>query len=213
VKRRAVITLLGGAAMWPVAARSQQSAMPLIGFVSGRSPGSDAYLVEGFRRGLREIGLSEGQNVALEFRWADGQLDRLPAMIAELTASVEADFETAFAALVEKRASALIVSDDALFTNRRDVLAALAARHAVPAIYGRREFAHAGGLTSYGASTLDQYYQSGVYVGRILRGAKPADLPFQLPTKFELALNLRTAKALGLTIPATLLFTADEVIE
>jgi hypothetical protein len=213
VKRRAVITLLGGAAMWPVAARSQQSAMPLIGFVSGRSPGSDAYLVEGFRRGLREIGLSEGQNVALEFRWADGQLDRLPAMIAELTASVEADFETAFAALVEKRASALIVSDDALFTNRRDVLAALAARHAVLAIYGRREFAHAGGLTSYGASTLDQYYQSGVYVGRILRGAKPADLPFQLPTKFELALNLRTAKALGLTIPATLLFTADEVIE
>jgi putative ABC transport system substrate-binding protein len=327
VKRREFITLIGGAAAaWPRAARAQQVAMPVVGFVSGRSPGSDAYLVEGFRRGLRENGLTEGQNVALEFRWADGQLDRLPAMIAELIerkvavlfagaadvaagalrvasaivpvvfatgsdpvetglvasfnrpggnltgvsvitntlwpkriellrellpatpliallvnptnlghlsatrelndavrklgqevlilpASVEADFETAFAALVEKRANALIVSDDALFTNRRDVLAALAARHAVLAIYGRREFAHAGGLTSYGASTLDQYYQSGVYVGRILRGAKPADLPFQLPTKFELALNLRTAKALGLTIPATLLFTADEVIE
>jgi putative ABC transport system substrate-binding protein len=327
MKRREFITLIGGAAAaWPLAARAQQSAMPLIGFVSGRSPGSGAYLVEGFRRGLRENGLTEGQNVALEFRWADGQLDRLPAMIAELIerkvtvlfagaadvaagglrvasaivpvvfatgsdpvetglvasfnrpggnltgvsvitntlwpkrlellrellptipliallvnptnllhlsatrelndaarklgqevlilpASVEADFEPAFAALVEKRASALIVSDDALFTNRRDVLAALAARHAVPAIYGRREFARAGGLMSYGASTLDQYYQSGVYVGRILRGAKPADLPFQLPTKFELTLNLRTAKALGLEVAPTLLARADEVIE
>jgi putative ABC transport system substrate-binding protein len=130
-----------------------------------------------------------------------------------LPASVEADFEATFAALVEKRASALIVSDDALFTNRRDVLAALAARHAVPAIYGRREYVSAGGLMSYGASTLDQYYQSGVYVGRILRGAKPTDLPFLLPTKFELTLNLRTAKTLGLDVPPTLLARADEVIE
>jgi putative ABC transport system substrate-binding protein len=327
MKRREFITVIGGvAAAWPLAARAQQSAMPLIGFVSGRSPGSDAYLVEGFRRGLRENGLTEGQNVALEFRWADGQLDRLPAMIAELIerkvavlfagaadvaagalrvasaivpvvfatgsdpvetglvasfnrpggnltgvsvitntlwpkriellrellpatpliallvnptnlghlsatrelndavrklgqevlilpASVEADFETTFAALVEKRANALIVSDDALFTNRRDVLAALAARHAVPAIYGRREFASAGGLMSYGASILDQYYQSGGYVGRILRGAKPADLPFLLPIKFELVINLKTAKAMGLTVPDSLLARADEVIE
>jgi len=327
MRRREFITLLGGAvAGWPLAARAQQSAMPVVGFVSGRSPGSDAYLLEGFRRGLRESGLTEGQNVALEFRWADGQLDRLPAMIAELIerkvtvlfagaadvaagglrvasaivpvvfatgsdpvesglvasfnrpggnltgvsvitntlwpkrieilrellpttpliallvnptnlahlsatrelndaahklgqevlilpASVEADFEPAFAAMVDKRASALIVSDDALFNNRRDVLAALAARHAVPATYGRREFTRAGGLMSYGASTLDQYYQSGVYVGRILRGAKPADLPFQLPTKFELTLNLRTAKALGLEVAPTLLARADEVIE
>jgi putative ABC transport system substrate-binding protein len=327
VKRRDFITLLGGAAAaWPVAARAQQSAMPVVGFVSGRSPGSDAHLVEAFRRGLRENGFTEGQNVALEFRWADGRLDRLPAMAAELIerkvavlfagaadvaagalrvasavvpvvfatgsdlvetglvasfnrpggnltgvtvitntlwpkriellrellpttpliallvnptnlahlsaarelndaartlgqevlilpASVEADFETTFAALVEKRASALVVSDDALFTNRRDILAALAAHHAVPAIYGRREFASAGGLMSYGASTLDQYYQSGVYVGRILRGAKPADLPFLQPTKYELVINLKTAKTLGLTVPETLLARADEVIE
>jgi putative ABC transport system substrate-binding protein len=327
MRRREFITLLGGAAVaWPVAARAQQAAVPVVGFVSGRSPDSDASLVEGFRRGLRENGFTEGQNVALEFRWADGRLDRLPAMAGELIerkvavlfagaadvatgalrvasaivpvvfamgsdpvetglvasfnrpggnltgvtvitntlwpkrlellrellpttpliallvnptnlahlsatrelndaarklgqevlilpASVEADFEITFAALVQKRASALVVSDDALFTNRRDVLAALAARHAVPAIYGRREFASAGGLMSYGASTLDQYYQSGVYVGRILRGAKPADLPFLQPTKFELAINLKTAKALGLDVPPTLLARADEVIE
>src|SRR5262245_11004721 len=326
MKRRAFIAGLGSAAAWPLVARGQQQAMPVVGFLSGRSLGSDAYLVEGFRRGLRQNGFIESQNVALEFRWADGRLDRLPAMAAELIerkvavlfagaadvatgalrvaaaivpvvfatgsdpvetglvasfnrpggnltgmtiitntlwpkriellrellpttpliailvnptnlahlsatrelndaagklgqevlilpASVEADFATIFATLVEKRASALVVSDDALFTNRRDVLATLAARHAVPAIYGRREFASAGGLMSYGASTLDQYYQSGVYVGRILRGIKPADLPFLQPTKFELIVNLKTAKALGLDVPATLLARADEVIE
>jgi putative tryptophan/tyrosine transport system substrate-binding protein len=326
VKRREFITLLGGAAAWPIAVGAQQPAMPVVGFLNGRSPGSDVLLVEGFQRGLRENGFTDGQNVTLEFRWADGRLDRLPTMAAELIerkvsvlfagaadvaagalrvasaivpvvfatgsdpvaaglvaslnrpggnltgvtvitnilwpkriellrellpatpliallvnpanfahrsatrelndaasklrqevlilpASVEADFEIAFAALVEKRASALMVSDDALFTNRRDVLAAFAARHAVPAIFGRREFVSAGGLMSYGASTLDQYYQSGLYVGRILRGAKPADLPFLQPTKFDLTLNLRTAKALGLEIPTTLLARADEVIE
>jgi len=326
MRRREFIAALGGAAVWPLAARAQQPAMQVVGFVSGRSLGSDGFLVEGFRRGLRENGFTEGQNLALEFRWADGQLDRLPALAAELIerkvavlfagaaetamgalrvasaivpvvfatgsdpvqnsliasfnrpggnltgvtvitntlwpkrlellrellpttpliallinptnlahlsasrelhdaarkvgqdvlvlpASVEADFETNFAILVEKHASALVVSDDALFTNRRDVLAALAARHAVPAIYGRREFPNAGGLMSYGASTLDQYYQCGVYVGRILRGAKPADLPFLQPTKFELMLNLRAAKALGLTVPPSLLARADEVIE
>ena len=326
MRRREFIAALGGAAVWPLAASAQQPVMQVVGFVSGRSLGSDALLVEGFRRGVRESGFIDRQNVTLEFRWADGQLDRLPALAAELIerkvavlfagaaetamgalrvasvmvpvvfatgsdpvqnglvasfnrpggnltgvtvitnalwpkrleflrellpttsliallvnptnlahlsasrelndaarkigqdvlvlpASVEADFETSFATLVEKRAGALVVSDDALFTNRRDVLAALAARHAVPAIYGRREFANAGGLMSYGASTLDQYYQCGVYVGRILRGAKPADLPFLQPTKFELTLNLRTAKALGLTVPPSLLARADEVIE
>jgi putative tryptophan/tyrosine transport system substrate-binding protein len=330
MRRREFISLLGGVVGAPItshfAAFAQQPVFPLIGFLSGRSLGSDAYLVEGFRRGLRENGFAEGQNLALEFRWADGRLGQLPALTAELIerkvavlfagaadvaagalrvasavvpvvfatgsdpveaglvasfnrpggnltgvtvitntlwpkrlellrellpttpliallvnptnlahlsatrelndaarklgqevlvlpASVEADFETTFATLAEKRASALVVSDDALFTNRRNVLAALAARHAVPAIYGRREFASAGGLVSYGASTLDQYYQSGVYVGRILRGAKPADLPFLQPTKFELTINLKTARTLGLTVPESLLAIADEVIE
>jgi putative tryptophan/tyrosine transport system substrate-binding protein len=326
MRRRDFIAALGGATAIPFAARAQQPAMPVIGFLSGRSLGSDAYLVEGFRRGLRENGFAEGQNVAVEFRWADGHLDRLPALAAELierkvtvlfagaadaaagalrvasavvpvvlatgsdpvesglvasfnrpggnltgvtvitntlwpkrlellrellpmtplvallvnptnlhhlsatrdwnetarmlgqevlvlSASVEADFETSFATLADRRVSALVVSDDALLTNRRDVIAALAARHAIPAIYGRREFVSAGGLMSYGASTLDQYYQSGVYVGRILRGSKPADLPFLQPTKFELTLNLKAAKALGLTVPPTLLARADEVIE
>src|SRR5215475_3026823 len=140
------------------------------------------------------------QSATRELNDAAGKLGQ---EVLILPASVEADFETAFAALAGKRASALVVSDDALFTNRRDVLAALAARHAVPAIYGRREFVSAGGLMSYGASTLDQYYQSGVYVGRILHGTKPANLPFLQPTKYELVINLKTAKAIGLDVPPT----------
>jgi len=317
---------LGTAAAWPLAARAQQQAMPVVGFLSGRSLASDSDLVAVFRQALTEAGYVNNQNVAIEFRWADGQLDRLPELAAELIerkvsvifagasdvaagalrvaaatvpvvfatgsdpvaaglvaslnrpggnltgvtvitaalwpkrlellrelisptpliallinpnnltatharrelnaaarrigqdvllldASAEGEFEAAFATLAEKRASALVVSDDALFTNRRAVLVALAARHAVPAIYGRREFAAAGGLMSYGASTLDQYYQSGVYVGRILKGAKPADLPFLQPTKFELAINLKTAKALRLNVPNTLIGRADEVID
>jgi putative ABC transport system substrate-binding protein len=327
MKRRKFITLLGGAAAaWPLTARAQQPAMPVVGFVSGRSLASDSDLVAVFLRALNETGYVNGQNVAIEFRWADGQLDRLPELLADLVerkvvvifggasdvaagalrvaaatvpvvfatgsdpvaarlvaslnrpggnltgvtvltnalwpkrlelvrelisqtpliaflvnwnnvnhapamrelsaaarglgqevmvlnATAEIDFEPAFAALTERRASALVVSDDALFTNSRATLAALAARHAVPTIYGRREFAASGGLMSYGASTLDQYYQSGVYVGRILKGAKAADLPFMQPTKFELIINLKTAKALGLEVPPTLLARADEVIE
>ena len=327
MRRREFISLVGGATIaWPLAARAQQQAMPVVGFLSGRSLASDSDLVAVFSQALTEAGYVNGQNVAIEFRWADGQLDRLPELAAELIerkvsvifagasdvaagalrvaaaivpvvfatgsdpvaarlvaslnrpggnltgvtvitaalwpkrlellreliaptpliallvnpnnltatharrelnaaarrigqdvllldASAEGEFEAAFAMLAEKRARALVVSDDALFTNRRAVLVALAARHAVPAIYGRREFAAAGGLMSYGASTVDQYYQSGVYVGRILKGAKPADLPFLQPTKFELAINLKTAKALGLNVPNTLIGRADEVID
>jgi len=138
---------------------------------------------------------------------------RIGQDVMTLDASTEGEFEAVFATLAQKRASAVAVSDDALFANLRAVLVALAERHAVPAIYGRREFAHAGGLISYGASIADQYYQSGVYVGRILKGAKPADLPFLQPTKFELAINLKTAKALGIAVPAPLIARADEVID
>ena len=133
--------------------------------------------------------------------------------VVVLNADAEREFEPAFASLTVKRASALVVADDALFAGRRARLIELAARHAVPAIYGRREYPAAGGLISYGASTVDQYYQCGVYVGRILKGARPGDLPFLQPTKFELVLNLKTAKALSLTVPPTLLARADEVIE
>jgi putative ABC transport system substrate-binding protein len=330
MKRRKFLALFGGAATAPLAsplaARAQQSATPVVGFLSGRSLASDADLVAAFRRALSENGFVEGQNVAIEFRWADGRLDQLPALAAELierkvavlfagasdvlsgalrvasatvpvvfatgsdpvaaglvaslnrpggnltgftvitaalwpkrlellrelispspliallvnpnnvtaipatrelneaagriaqnvvvlNASVEADFETVFATLAARRASALVVADDALFAGRRAKLVELAARHALPAIYGRREYPAAGGLISYGASTVDQYYQCGVYVGRILKGARPADLPFLQPTKFELVVNLKTAKTLGLTVTPNLIARADEVIE
>jgi putative ABC transport system substrate-binding protein len=326
VNRRGFVTLLGGAAAaWPLAARAQQ-VMPVIGFLSGRSFASDGHLVAAFRQGLNDSGYVEGQNVAIEFRWADGLLDRLPRLAADLvqrklsvifagaadvhtgalqvvaattpvifatgsdpvaagvvaslsrpggnltgvtvisaalwpkrlellgelidpttviallinpgnTAAfsatrelqaaarglgqtivalntrTESDFEAAFDAALEQRAGGLVVSDDALFQNWRKNIVTLAARHGVPTIYGRREYAEAGGLISYGASTTDQYRQSGIYVGRILKGAKPADLPFLQPTKFELVINLKTAKALGLTVPDKLLALADEVIE
>ncbi|HVI15114.1 MAG TPA: ABC transporter substrate-binding protein [Pseudolabrys sp.] len=317
---------VGTAAAWPLMARAQQPPMPVVGFLSGRSLASDSHLVATFSRALNEAGYVNGQNVAIEFRWADGQLNRLPELAAELIerkvtvlfagasdvaagalrvaaatvpvviatgsdpvaaglvasfnrpggnmtgvtvfsvalelkrlellrelisptpliallvnpnnltataarrqlndatrkigqdmvvleASTEGEFEAVFATLAQKSAGALVVSDDALFANRRSVLVALAARHAIPAIYGRRDFAEVGGLISYGASVADQYYQSGVYVGRILKGAKPSDLPFLQPTKFELTINLKTAKALGLTVPAPLLARADDVID
>ncbi len=315
LRRRDFIALLSGATVaWPLAARAQQPAMPVIGFLSGRSLASDRHLVAAFRQALNESGFVEGRNLAIEFRWADGQLNRLPLLAAELVerkvavvfvgaadvasgairivaatlpvvfatgsdpvslglvsslnrpggnltgvtvitaalwpkrlellreliaapplvavlvnpnnpteesatgelqaaarsigqdiivlnARTERDFETAFATLIEKRARALVVADDALFANRRDALVALSARNALPTIYGRREYVAAGGLVSYGASTIDQYRQSGIYVGRILKGDKPADLPFLQPTKFDLVINLKTAKALGLEVP------------
>jgi putative tryptophan/tyrosine transport system substrate-binding protein len=327
LKRRQFMGLLAGAAAWPLAARAQQGAVPVVGFLSGRSSASDAHLVTAFRRGLNETGYIEGQNVTIEFRWANGQVDLLPKLAVELVAraqmalifagavddqmygvkaavstlpvviatggdpverglavsfnrpggnitgvtvfsaallpkrlqllresmsstgliavlvnpnnpitatimneveaaardmglstvilkaSNERELDAAFETFVGQRARALVVADDAVFITGREKLVSLVARESVPAIYGRREFTYSGGLMSYGASITDQYYQSGLYAGRILKGAKPADLPFLQPTKFEFVINLRTANSLGFGFPPGLLAIADDVIE
>jgi putative ABC transport system substrate-binding protein len=326
LRRREFITLLGGAAVaWPVAARAQQSATPVIGYVNSRSRETDAPFLAAFHRGLNETGYVEGQNVAIEYRWAEGQYDRLRVLATDLVdrgvtvmaatstpaalaakaatsaipivfttaadpiavglvdslsrpsgnatgvniyvsrlgakrlellrelvpnaavigmlvnpsfpdaesqsedvkeaartlgqqihvvnANSEGDFTRAFSTFIEMKADALLVSTDGLFLSHREQLVALAARHKIPAIYFVRDFALAGGLMSYGADIADGYRQAGIYAGRILKGTKPGDLPVMQPTKFDLVINLKTAKALGLTVPLTLQASADEVIE
>jgi len=324
-RRRQFIMLLGGAAAaWPLAARAQQPAMPVVGFMSARSAADSSREVVAFRQGLAETGYEEGRNVAVEFRWAQGQFDSLPAIAGELvrrplavlaavglsarvakaaTTTIPIVFGTgldpveeglvtslnrpggnvtgatflsallgakrlgllrdlvpgadviallvnpntnvgqaqtkdvqeaaralgqslvvlhggsdesidaSFAALTQQHVAALMVGGDPFFDTRRDRLIALAARHQVPAIYQLREYALAGGLMSYGASITDMYRQIGLYVGRILKGEKPGDLPVVQVTKFELVINLKTAKALGVKISDNLLTLADEVLE
>jgi putative ABC transport system substrate-binding protein len=326
--RRKFVTIVGGAVAWPIVARAQQTTMPVIGFLSGQSPESSAHLVAAFRRGLQDTGYAEGRNVTIEFRWALGQSDRLPALAADLVgrgvaviaatagggtaaslaakaatstipivftsgtdpvriglvhslnrpggnvtgvtffsaalgpkrlgllrdlvrnsdliavvlnptfpdaalerreieeaaqtigqrittlnASDSKEIGTVFETLVGMRAAGLLVCADPFFIAQRQQFAALAARHAIPAIFEDRDFTVAGGLMSYGASFPDAVRQVGNYTGRILRGEKPTDLPVLQPTKFELVINLKTARTLGLTVPGSLLALADEVIE
>jgi ABC-type uncharacterized transport system substrate-binding protein len=217
IQRRQFITLVGGAAAWPLAARAQQPAMPVIGFLNGGSPAAFAELAASFRRGLQENGYVEDQNVLIEYRWAEGRYDQLPALAADLVnrrvAVIRAEIDAVFATLAERHAGGLVVQGDILFTNRRDDMVARAARQAIPAIYVWSEFTAAGGLIAYGNSLAEGYKQVGNYTARILRGAKPADLPVMQPSRFRFTINLKTAKTLGLTIPPSLLILADEVIE
>jgi putative tryptophan/tyrosine transport system substrate-binding protein len=327
MKRREFITLVGGAAAaWPLAARAQQTALPVIGFLNGGSPSETSPQVEAFRHGLEETGYVEGRNVTIEYRWADSHNDRLPALAADLVrqqvtlifaggvtagpfaakaatskipivfaiggdpvslglvgslarpegnvtgatgfghatvakrlemlhdlvpkattiaalvnpnnpntpgdlkdlqqaastiglqlsavnAAKDSDFDTAFTTVAQQRVNAVFVATDTFFTNQRARIVGLAAQHAVPTIYGSSQFVEVGGLMSYGASSTDAYRQAGIYAGRILKGAKPADLPVLLPTKFDFVINLKTARALGLTVSYQMQLLAAEVIE
>ena len=323
--RRRFIAFFGGAIALPCVAATQQKAMPVIGLLRSTSPDLNAEFIAAFKQGLSDTGYVEGQNVAFEYRWAEGHYDRLPALAADLVsrkvdvivasgtagikaakratptvpivffgggdlvaaglvaslarpggnltgisimatelnpkrfellselvpgakviavlvnpsstvaettikdiqdtarakgvrlailkARTESEIDATFAALAPSHADALILASDPFFNSQREQLVALAARHAVPAMWEWREFVAAGGLISYGISVTDSARKVGVYAGRILKGAKPADLPIQQPRKFELAVNLKTAKALGLTVPPSILVRADEVIE
>ena len=279
MRRRELIVLLIGAMTAPRTLRAQQKAMPVIGYLGFASPGL-APTAAVFLRGLSETGYVEEQNVAIEYRWAEGRYDRLPALAADLArpggnltgvslltlelmakrlellselvpqasvvaqlvnpntsttermirdvqeaarvkgvqvhivkAGSESEIDATLASLAQLQARGLLVSRDPLFNSRREQLVALAARHAVPAIYPWGEFAAAGGLISYRPSLTAALRQVGIYAGKILKGAKPADLPVEQATKLELVVNLKTAKALGLTIPQSILARADEVIE
>src|SRR5260370_1052845 len=227
MRRREFIAGLGVAAAWPIAARAQQRKMPVIGFLHSGSPGVLRGAVAEFREGLKEAGYVEGQNVAIEFRWANLQFGQLPMLAKDLIhhqAAVivaagcsartarERGFETAFASLVERKASALIVGDYAVFAYSGNKIVELAAHHKIPAIYPGSGYVRRGGLMSYGSSL--SFRQVAVqYVGPLLKGAKPADLPIQQPTKLDFVINLKTAKALNLEIPPSMLPITDQGIE
>jgi putative ABC transport system substrate-binding protein len=326
MRRRQFITVLGGAAAWPLAARAQQPAMPVIGFLSPTSPDANVDRLRGFRQGLREQSYVEGENAAVEYRWAENQIDRLPELAAELVrrqvsvlaalgdpaafaakaatatiptlflvagdpvrlglvasiprpgghitginivnaelaakrmellrvlvppivrvavfvnpadmtliapqlkgvevaaramglqiqivgANTADEIDAAFGSLERERPDALFVATTPFLNARRVQLVQLAAFHRLPATYAQRDYVQAGGLMSYGSNIVDAYRQLGIYAGRILKGAKPADLPVQQPTKFEFVINLRTAKAFGLDLPPSVLALADEVID
>ena len=327
MRRRELLSLIGSTAVaWPFAARAQQSALPVIGYMDTASASTTAHLVEAFRRGLSAAGYDEIRNVTIEYRWADGDYDKLPSLAADLVrrnvaviatintptilaakaatktipivfavgvdpikfglveslnrpagnlpgltqlnveieakqvqllhdlapsattiaflinpsspayseaatesaqgaarvlgvrllvlnASTPSDIETAFVTLAKERVRLLLVSGDSFLVAQRDQLVGLAAQHVVPTLYHRREFTAVGGLMSYGPSLPEAYYVVGDFTGRILNGKKPADIPVHQSTKFELVINVKTARALGLTMPATLLTIADEVIE
>jgi putative tryptophan/tyrosine transport system substrate-binding protein len=329
IERRTFLATLGGAVAWPLAARAQQAAMPVVGFLNAASPDVSTHVVGAFRLGLKETGYVEDRNVAVEYRWAENHYDRLPALAAELVdrrvsviatgrntfaalaakaatttipivfliggdpvnaglvtslnrpggnvtgvttlnveitpkrlevlrellpatsimavlinplndpaiveaerrqaqeaantlglqmihvlqASTERDLDDAFSTLIQRRAGGLVITADTLFSSKSVELAALAFRHAVPTISPYREFVAAGGLMSYGGSVTELYRLIGIYTGRILKGEQPANLPVQQLTKVELAINLKTAKAFGLTVPNSLIGRADEIIE
>ena len=213
MRRREFITLLGGAAAaWSLAARAQQAATPLIGFLSSRSPNESEALVAAFRQGLAEAGYAEGQNVHLAFPLEDAA-HSVGQQIHVVNASSEQEIDAAFATLSQQGIGGLVSGTDPFFDTRRDQIIALAAHYPVPTIYSQRAYTVAGGLISYAPSFAEAYRQAGVYTGRVLKGEKPADLPVVQATKFELVINLKTAKALGLTVPQTLQASADEVIE
>src|SRR5436190_2149647 len=246
IGRRKFLATLGGAAAWPLAGRAQQPAIPMIGYLDSRSPEAVANRLRGFRQGLKESGYVENENLAIAYRWAENQPDRLqdlatdlarrrvaaivsagpPATFAAnaaaptmglqiqvLNADNNAEIGAAFEAIGRDRPDAIFVATTPFLNGRRVQLTQLAAFHRLPAIYSVRDCAEVGGLMSYGSDLVDGYRQIGVYTGRILKGAMPSDLPVVQSTKFELVVNLSTAKMLGFSVPDKLLVAADEVIE
>ena len=210
MRRREFITFLGGAATWPLVARAQQPATPVIGFLSSRSPGESASVVAAFRQGLRETGFIEGQNSGSRSVAAAASL---AIDVSILNAKSESELETVFAGLQGMRIGALVVSGEPFFDSQRDRIVGLAAKYTVPTIYAWREYVLAGGLMSYGNDLPELYLQAAIYAGRILKGEKPANLPVVQPTKFHMAVNAKTAKSLGIEVPPRLLGLANEVIE